>query len=78
MKSSIVTIHQAKTNLSRLIKRAAGGEDVIISRGSKPVARLVAIGEVKGKRVPGSLKGRLVVGPEFFEELPDDEMRLWE
>jgi prevent-host-death family protein len=78
MKSSIVTIHQAKTNLSRLIKKAASGEDVIISRGSKPVARLVAIGEVKGKRVPGCLKGRLVVGPEFFEELPDDELKLWE
>lgn len=78
MKSSIVTIHEAKTNLSRLINKVASGEEVIISRGSKPVARLVAIGEVKGKRVPGSLKGKLVVGPEFFEELPDDELRLWE
>jgi prevent-host-death family protein len=51
----IVTIHQAKTNLSKLIQKAAAGEEVIIARGAKPVARLVAVGEVKGKRLPGSL-----------------------
>lgn len=78
MKTSIVTIHEAKTNLSRLIHKAANGEEVIISRGSKPVARLVAIGEVRGERVPGSLKGKLLVGPEFFESLPADELRHWE
>ena len=51
---SIVTIHKAKTNLSRLIEKASAGEEVIIARGSKPVARLVAVGEVKGKRKPGA------------------------
>lgn len=75
---SVVTIHQAKTNLSRLIKKASDGEEIIIARGSKPVARLVAVGEVKGKRQPGSLKGRLIVGSEFFEPLPDDELSGWE
>jgi prevent-host-death family protein len=78
MKTSVVTIHEAKTSLSRLINKAASGEEVIISRGSKPVARLVPIGEVKGKRVPGSLKGRLLVGPEFFDSLPADELKPWE
>ena len=78
MKTSVVTIHQAKTHLSRLIQRASGGEEVIIARGSKPVARLVPIGEVKGKRQPGSLKGKLVVGHEFFEPLPVDELSAWE
>jgi prevent-host-death family protein len=72
------TIHQAKTNLSQLIQKAAAGEDVIIARGAKPVARLVAIGDVKGKRVPGSLKGKLIVGPEFFEPLPETELSPWE
>ena len=48
MKTSVVTIHQAKTNLSRLIRKASGGEEVIILRGSKPAARLVPIGEIKG------------------------------
>jgi prevent-host-death family protein len=70
---SVVTIHQAKTNLSRLIKKASAGEDVIIARGSKPVARLVPVGELKGKRQPGSLKGKLRVGPEFFDPLPKSE-----
>jgi prevent-host-death family protein len=74
----VVTIHKAKTNLSRLIKIAAAGEDVIISRGDKPVARLVPIGETKGKRQPGSLKGKLKVGPEFFEPLAPDELLAWE
>ena len=74
----IVTIHQAKTNLSRLIRKASAGEEVGIARGSKPVARLVPVGEVKGKRRPGSLKGRLRVGPEFFEPLPKRELARWE
>ncbi len=78
MKTSVVTIHQAKTNLSRLIQKASGGEEVIISRGSKPVARLIAIGERKGKRQPGSLSGKLTVGPEFFKPLPADEVAGWE
>jgi prevent-host-death family protein len=78
MKTTVVTIHQAKTNLSRLIRKASGGEEVIISRGTKPVARLVAIGDAQGRRCPGSLKDRLQVGPEFFEHLPDDELSGWE
>src|SRR5437763_1515394 len=71
---SVVTVHQAKTNLSRLIKKACEGEEVIIARGSKPVARLVPIGEIKGKRQPGSWKGKLRVGPDFFEPLPEPEL----
>ena len=74
----IVTISEAKKSLSRLIKRASEGEEVIIARGSKPVARLVPIVEAKKKRKPGSMKGKLSVGPEFFEPLPDDELSYWE
>lgn len=73
-----VTVHQAKTNLSRLIEQACGGEEVIISRGSTPVARLVPVGEVQGRRQPGALRGKLKVGPEFFEPLPSDELGPWE
>jgi len=75
---SVVTIHQAKTNLSRLIKKASEGEEIIIARGDKPVAKLVPVGEIKGKRQPGSLKGKLRVGPEFFEPLPAGELVTWE
>jgi prevent-host-death family protein len=75
---TVVTVHQAKTNLSRLLKKASNGEEIIIARGSKPVARLVPVGEVKGKRQPGVLKGQLAVGPEFFEPLPPEELSSWE
>jgi prevent-host-death family protein len=71
-------VHEAKTNLSRLIKRACEGEEIIISRGSEPVARLVALTDKKGRRQPGSLKGKLRVGSEFFEPLPDVELGAWE
>lgn len=74
----IVTIHEAKTNLSRLIEKASQGEEIIIAHGSTPVAKLVPIGEVRGKRQPGSMKGKLHVGPEFFEPLPRDELSGWE
>jgi prevent-host-death family protein len=70
----IVTIRKAKTNLSRLIAKVSEGEEVIIARGSKPVAKLAPVGEVKGKRQPGSMRGILKVGTEFFELLPADEM----
>ena len=75
---SVVTIHHAKTNLSRLIEKASEGEEIIIARGSKPVAKLIPVGEIKGKRQPGSLKGTLRVGAEFFEPLPTSEMSGWE
>jgi antitoxin (DNA-binding transcriptional repressor) of toxin-antitoxin stability system len=67
-------VHQAKTNLSHLIERASQGEDDIIVRGPKAVA--VPIGEVKRKRQPGSLKGKLRIGSEFFEPLAASEPSL--
>jgi len=70
---TVVNMQQAKTNLSRLIRKAARGEEVIIARGIKPVARLVPVAAVRGKRQPGSLKGQLHVGSEFFEPLPADK-----
>lgn len=75
---NIVTIRQAKTHLSRLIQDASNGEEVIIARGAKPVARLVPLGETRRTRQPGSLKGRLRVGPDFFEPLPSDGISGWE
>jgi prevent-host-death family protein len=73
-----ITIHKAKTNLSRLIKQACRGEEIVIARGSEPMVRLVPIGDPKGNRKPGALKGKLKVGPEFFEPLPPEELKFWE
>ena len=72
------TIHEAKTNLSKLIERACQGEEVVIARGPEPVVRLVPIADVKGRRQPGALRGKLRVGSEFFEPLVDEELARWE
>jgi prevent-host-death family protein len=72
-----VTIHKAKTELSRLIEKACRGEEIVIARGKKPVVRLVAIEDTTGHRKPGALRGKLKVGPEFFEPLPAEELDSW-
>jgi prevent-host-death family protein len=69
------TVHQAKTNLSRLIKEAEKGAEVVITRGKKPVAKIVPIASASKKRVPGSMKGQLGSAPDAFAPLTDDEMR---
>ena len=73
----IVGIREAKTSLSRLIKAASMGEEIVIARGKDPVVRLVPILHRKGRRKLGNLKGKLVAGPEFFEPLPPEELAHW-
>ena len=73
-----VKIHHAKTHLSRLIQKACEGEEIIIARGDQPLVRLQPLREKKGQRKPGSMKGKLKIGPEFFEPLPEDELQVWE
>jgi prevent-host-death family protein len=76
---AIVTIHQAKTNLSKLIARAEAGEEIMIARGKEPVVKLIAVAPPKPQRAPGRLKG-LVNIPDsfFFDPLPEEELKLWE
>jgi len=74
--SEPISIHAAKTHLSRLIARAEAGEEIVIARGNKPVVKLVSIAP-KPKRVPGRWRGEFTVGPEFFEPLPPEELDLW-
>ena len=73
-----ITIHAAKTNLSKLIARVHEGEEIIICRGKTPVAKLTAIAPATSKRQFGAYKGLATVTDAFFEPLPDDEIRLWE
>ncbi len=75
---SQVNIHDAKTHLSKLIERAASGEEVIIARAGKPVARLTAIEPVAHGRRFGAMKGKAHVDERFFEPLPEDELNAWE
>ena len=62
----LTNIHEAKTHLSKLLERAAAGEEIIIGKGGKPVARLVAYKQPKPpKRKPGAWKGKVWISPDF-------------
>jgi antitoxin (DNA-binding transcriptional repressor) of toxin-antitoxin stability system len=73
-----VTIHAAKTHLSRLIARAAAGEEIIILHGKTPVARLTAIARNPPKRKFGAYRGEFEVPESFFDPLPEQELRAFE
>ena len=68
----IINIHEAKTNLSKLIEKTAKGEEVIISKAGKPVAKLVSYKEELKPRVPGLWKGKVWVSDDFDDE--DEEI----
>lgn len=68
----IINIHQAKTNLSKLIAQTAKGEEVIISKAGKPVAKLVSYQEKLKPRQPGLLKGKIWMSDDFNDE--DEEI----
>jgi antitoxin (DNA-binding transcriptional repressor) of toxin-antitoxin stability system len=71
------TVHQAKTNLSKLLRKATNGEEVIIARGKKPVAKLVALDRPGKKRIPGSLKGKIRIHASFFDPMSKEELAEW-
>ena len=72
-----VTVHAAKSNLSKLIAAALAGEEVIIARGKQPVVKIVPV--ARRAFTMGVLKGKLAgSGPDFFAPMPEDELALWE
>ena len=66
-----VSIHEAKTQFSRLVARAEAGEEIVVRRGPKPVAKIVAYHAAASPRTPGALKGRIVIADDFDETPPD-------
>ncbi|HUB35519.1 MAG TPA: type II toxin-antitoxin system prevent-host-death family antitoxin [Solirubrobacteraceae bacterium] len=67
-----ITVTEAKTQLSRLIQRAANGEEIVIRRGARPVAKLVGYSSEVKRRVPGDLRGEIWMSDDFDE--PDEEI----
>ncbi len=69
-----VNIHAAQTHLSRLIDEAAAGQEIVIARAGKPVARLVSlpVTSAKPRRVLGLMAGQIPVSDDFDAPLPDD------
>ena len=74
-----VNIHDAKTHFSRLLERVALGEEVIIAKAGKPVAKLVPLDKHPKKRILGSAKGEFTVPNDFNDPLPKEiEDLFWE
>lgn len=76
----ITNIHEAKTHLSRLVERAAAGEEIVIGKAGKPVARLVPYQSSKmhPKRKPGAWKGKVWISPDFDKSDPELESLFYE
>ncbi len=72
-----VNVHEAKTHLSRLLVKVAKGQEIVIARAGRPVAKLSAVA-AHAVRKPGAFRGQIPVSGKFFEPLPAKEMRAWE
>ncbi|MGA9978663.1 MAG: type II toxin-antitoxin system prevent-host-death family antitoxin [Candidatus Sulfotelmatobacter sp.] len=70
-----ITIHKAKTQLSRLIEKACRGEEIVIARGKRPVVKLVPVEVPPKKRTLGLWKGLVSYTPDAFDPLTDQEMK---
>jgi len=68
----ITNIHEAKTNLSKLIEAVLAGEDVIIAKAGKPAIRMIPYRESKEARTPGGWEGKVIMSDDFDDELPPE------
>ena len=73
-----VNIHEAKTHLSRLLVRVSAGEEVIIAKAGKPVARLVPYGEKPKRRILGLDRGLVKIADDFDDPLPPEILEAFE
>jgi prevent-host-death family protein len=74
-----VNIHQAKTHLSRLLERVLLGEEVVIAKAGKPIAKLVPLNTRPKRRIIGSAKGEFTVPDDFNDPLPREiEDLFWQ
>jgi prevent-host-death family protein len=77
MKES-VNAQEAKTHFSRLLARVNQGEEIIIAKAGRPVARIVPYAPIPAKRVPGTAKGKIQIGKNFEDPLPKNLMKFFE
>lgn len=77
MSETTVNMHEAKTHLSRLVERVEGGDEIVIARAGRPVARLVPFRSRTKPRAPGLWRGRVRLAPDF-DRTPDDLLDSFE
>lgn len=77
MSITAVGMYEAKTNLSRLVRKVAEGDEIVILKGGTPVAKLVRYEPPAEPRKPGLLKGKFTIAPDFDDPLPDFEEAIY-
>jgi prevent-host-death family protein len=75
---TVVNVHEAKTHLSRILDRVSAGEEIVIARAGRPVARLVPLEAETIARVPGTYAGRIRIADDFEAPLPEETTRDFE
>lgn len=75
--SRVVNLYEAKTHLSRLVEDAAAGEEIVIAKSGRPLARLVPLQPVVEPRLPGLWKGQVWIAHDFDSELSESELSEW-
>ena len=70
-------VHEAKTHFSKLLDRVGNGEEIIIAKAGKPVARMVPVAERPTQRVAGSAKGKVVIASDFDAPLPESVLEAF-
>ncbi len=78
MPTAVYNLYEAKTSLSKLVDRAAAGEEIVIAKSGKPLARLTPLPSKREPRKPGGWEGRVKISGSFDEPLPDDLLAAFE
>lgn len=73
-----INVYEAKARFSELIDRAAGGEEIVVAKAGKPVARIVPLPPARPRRVPGLLKGKIWVADDFDDPLPPEIQKYFD
>jgi prevent-host-death family protein len=78
MPEAVYNLYEAKTSLSRLVDRAAEGEEIVIAKAGKPLAKLVPLPKAHTPREPGGWEGRVYISEDFDEPLPEEFQAAFE
>ena len=78
MSDVVYNLYEAKTSLSRLVDRAANGEEIILSKAGKPLAKLVSFHRSPGPRQPGGWEGQIRISEDFDAPLPPEIQAAFE